>query len=332
MKKLIVLLCFFAGATCFISAGLYINKQNAGIIDSSQYNFNEETTVTVSPELLSSVNMSSYVSLPAAFSNVDVVENIADVAVTEDNVEEVMYDKLMSTASHLASIKGDDKMLIIDYTITKDNEVQEVESDYRLGYDNDSKLYDSEVYKQLTGAYVGDTVHIENVMFNHLEGVSVDIIITDILDMPYPVTDNYIANKTEYDSIYNMKTTLINSANGEVKQNARQETLDKLIDIMMEQTTFIKLPDSLIMKELEVLQKEDKNATYDEAKHSLQKIFFLSSVIKEYDIATKTDMEKRYEKLSESEKEGLSEYEIERKKYLLFEDDVITCIYKEIAI
>ena len=31
VKKIVVFLCFFAGATCFISAGLYINRQNAGL-------------------------------------------------------------------------------------------------------------------------------------------------------------------------------------------------------------------------------------------------------------------------------------------------------------
>lgn len=86
------------------------------------------------------------------------------------------------------------------------------------------------------------------------------------------------------------------------------------------------------MKELETLQKDDPNATYDEAKHSLYKIFFIASVIKNYDVATKTDMEKRYAKLDQSETEGLSEYEIERKKYLLFEEDVVTCIYKKVQI
>ena len=86
------------------------------------------------------------------------------------------------------------------------------------------------------------------------------------------------------------------------------------------------------MKELEVLQKENPDATYDEAKHSLYKIFFIASVIKNYDVATKTDMEKRYSKLDESETAGLSDYEVERKKYLLFEDDVVTCIYKKIQI
>ena len=66
--------------------------------------------------------------------------------------------------------------------------------------------------------------------------------------------------------------------------------------------------------------------------HHPYKIFFIATVIKDYDVATLTDIEKRYAKLDDSEKEGLSDYEIERKKYLLFEDDVVTCIYKKVQV
>ena len=161
---------------------------------------------------------------------------------------------------------------------------------------------------------------------------TVDITISDILNMPYPVTDDYIQNNTEYDSVHDMCSALKNDASGEAKEIAREHTINSLIDTMMEQTTFIQLPESLIQRELEVLQKDDPNATYEQAKHSLYKIFFIASVIKNDGVATKTDLEKRYEKLDKSEKEGLSKYEIERKKYLLFEEDVVTSIYKKVQI
>lgn len=328
MKKITVFLCFLAGAGCFISAGLYINKQNAGLVTEPVVN---EQKYNGSPVLLSEVNMNAYVSLPASFSTVDIEEDIEAAEITEDNVEDVMYEKLFSTAEHIATVsQNGSEMLIVDYTITKDSEVQEVNYDYKLGFDSNSKLYDTTVYNSLKNAVIGDTVHVEEVEFLDYDNVTVDIIITDILAMPYPVTDKYISSKTEYSSVYDMKTTLVNDASGEVKKNARQYTIDNLINIMMDQTTFIKLPESLIMKELEVLQKDDKDATYDDAKHSLYKIFFISSVIKEYDVASKTDIEKRFDKLDESTKDMLSEYETERMKYLLFEEDVVTCIYKKI--
>ena len=150
--------------------------------------------------------------------------------------------------------------------------------------------------------------------------------------MPCPVTDKYISENTEYKSVANMKSYLMNDSSGEAKQIARTHTINTLIDTMMSQTTFIKLPESLIMKELDALKKDNPDDTYEEAKHSLYKIFFIATVIKDYDIATLTDIEKRYAKLDDSEKEGLSDYEIERKKYLLFEDDVVTCIYKKVQV
>lgn len=109
--------------------------------------------------------------------------------------------------------------------------------------------------------------------------------------MPYPVTDNYIGENTEYQSLYDMRTELINDSSGEAKQLARTHTINTLIDTMMSQTTFIQLPESLIMKELDALKRDNPDATYEEAKHSLYKIFFIATVIKDYDVATLTDIE-----------------------------------------
>ena len=73
VKKIVVFLCFFAGATCFISAGLYINRQNAGLEPQKT----EETVSKVkSPELLSEIDMTSYVSLPESFSDIDITEDL----------------------------------------------------------------------------------------------------------------------------------------------------------------------------------------------------------------------------------------------------------------
>lgn len=328
MKKAIVFVCFFAGAACFISAGLYINKQDAGLGTYTE----EAVTKVKSPELLSQINMTQYVSLPASFSDIDITEDLDNITVTEDNVDNVMYDQLLKTATHLGAVMNDGETLIADYTITQNNEVKEVKTNQMIGYSSSSKLYGEDVFQALANAAVGQAVHMENVTFDGYENAIVDMTITNIYDMPYPVTDDYIAGNTEYDSVYNMRLSLINDSSGEAKELARAHTISSLIDTMMSQTTFIKLPESLIMKELEVLQKENPDTTYDEAKHSLYKIFFIASVIKNYDVATKTDMEKRFAKQDEKDTAGLSDYEKERMKYLLFEDDVVTCIYKKIQI
>lgn len=332
VKKIVVFLCFFAGATCFISAGLYINRQNAGLEPQKT----EETVSKVkSPELLSEIDMTSYVSLPESFSDIDITEDLDNIEVTDDNVQDVMYEQLDKTADRLGSVQSasrDNITLIVDYTVTQKGKVKEVKSNFKMAYSDNSKIYSDDVYTALNNAKKGDTVRVTDTNFNGVEDVSVDITISDILNMPYPVTDDYIQNNTEYDSVHDMCSALKNDASGEAKEIAREHTINSLIDTMMEQTTFIQLPESLIQRELEVLQKDDPNATYKQAKHSLYKIFFIASVIKNDGVATKTDLEKRYEKLNKSEKEGLSKYEIERKKYLLFEEDVVTSIYKKVQI
>ena len=45
-----------------------------------------------SPELLSDINMTQYVSLPASFSDIDIVEDLDNIEVTEDNVNDIIYD------------------------------------------------------------------------------------------------------------------------------------------------------------------------------------------------------------------------------------------------
>lgn len=329
MKKAVVFFCFLAGAICFISAGLYINKQQAGMTE--EY-VQDTVTKMASPELLSEINMPAYVSLPASFSDIDIQEGLDNIKVTESNVDDVMYDQLMSTANCLATIEKDDEMLIVDYTIIKGNDVKEAKSNVSMGYNSKSNLYDENVHKALKGAAIGNPIHLEGVSFNGYDDVTVDITITNIFDMPYPVTDKYISKNTEYKSVYDMRAALMNDSSGKAKEIARQHTINTLIDTMMKQTTFIKLPESLIMKELEVLQKENETATYDDAKDSLYKIFFITSVVNKYDIATKTDIENRYAKLEDAEKDSLSQYEIERKKCLLFEEDVVTYIYKKVQI
>lgn len=328
MKKAIVFLCFFGGAACFISAGLYINKNNAGMINTTQ----ESVQKVKSPELLSDINMTQYVSLPASFSDIDIVEDLDNIDVTEDNVNDIIYDKLLSTATHLSTASDDGILLMVDYTVTKNGAVVDTQTNFKLGYNQDSELYDEKFHDALKDVAIGTPVHIEDVFFNGNENATVDLTVTNIYNMPYPVTDSYIGENTEYQSLYDMRTELINDSSGEAKQLARTHTINTLIDTMMSQTTFIQLPESLIMKELDALKRDNPDATYEEAKHSLYKIFFIATVIKDYDVATLTDIEKRYAKLDDSEKEGLSDYEIERKKYLLFEDDVVTCIYKKVQV
>ena len=160
MKKAIVFLCFFGGAACFISAGLYINKNNAGIINTTQ----ESVQKVKSPELLSDINMTQYVSLPASFSDIDIVEDLDNIEVTEDNVNDIIYDKLLSTATHLSTASDDGILLMVDYTITKNGAVVDTQTNFKLGYNQDSELYDEKFHDALKDVAIGTPVHIEEVM------------------------------------------------------------------------------------------------------------------------------------------------------------------------
>lgn len=323
-----MLLCFFASAVCLISAGLYVNRQDAGLDD--EY-ITKEVSKTREPQLLSEIKMTSYVSLPPSFSDIEIVEDLDNIEVTEENVDDVMYEYLFRTASRANALDKDGKSAVVDYTITQENSVKEVKNNEIIGYDRNS-FYDNTVYKELKDKTAGDIIHLEGITFDGYENATLDLTVEYIYDMPYPATDSYVKKHTTYANVYDMRQALMNDASGEAKEVARAHTISSLIETMMSQTTFIKLPESLIMKELETLQKDTPEATYEEAKHSLYKIFFIAAVIDKYDVATMTDMEKRYEKLDESEKAGLDEYEVERKKYLLFEDDVVTCIYRTVVI
>ena len=197
VKKIVVFLCFFAGATCFISAGLYINRQNAGLEPQKT----EETVSKVkSPELLSEIDMTSYVSLPESFSDIDITEDLDNIEVTDDNVQDVMYEQLDKTADRLGSVQldsNDNITLIVDYTVTQKGKVKEVKSNFKMAYSDNSKIYNDDVYTALNNAKKGDTVRVTDTTFNGVEDASVDITISDILNMPYPVTDDYIQNNTE---------------------------------------------------------------------------------------------------------------------------------------
>lgn len=63
--------------------------------------------------------MTQYVSLPASFSDIDIVEDLDNIEVTEDNVNDIIYDKLLSTATHLSTASDDGILLMVDYTVTK---------------------------------------------------------------------------------------------------------------------------------------------------------------------------------------------------------------------
>ena len=326
MKKVIVFLCFGTAAACLLTAAFQINKTKTGM---DKY---VVTTNTVrNPELLSEINISSYVSLPASFEAVSIEEQADDMEINEENVDAIIFEQLLARAAKSEQVKNDE-LLIVNYSVTSDNELVERETDYKLGYGYNSEEMDSDVYNSLKEASIGVPLHLEDVDFAGYEDVTLDIEIKDIYDMPYPVTDNYVKNNTEYSSLSDMRTRMLQDASDTATSLARNETIGSLISRMMKQTTFLSAPDSLVLKELEVLQKEDERATYEDAQDSLDKIMFIAAVLSKYDIADQADIQERFDSLPEDDRNEMSEYEAERQKYLLFEDDVTNYIYKKIKI
>ena len=315
---------FFVAAVCLLDAGLYINRQQTGVQSSPTTQMTQKQ-----PELLSDINLSSYASLPAAFEAVTISEDADSAKITEDNVEELIYKQLFATASH-PDVIADGCSLKVDFSITQNGQISDRKTDYIVGYDQ--KNMSQNVYDALKGKKIGDTLRVEDAEFAGSGTGIVDISVRDIYGMPYPLTDKYISQNTEYASLSDMKTKLVQNAESTVRVQKRQQTLSGLIDEMMKQSTFVTAPDSLVIKELEVLKKDKPDATYSDAQHSFYKLAFIAAMLKKYDIADASEIERRYAALPEEKRSGFTQYEAEREKYLLFEDDVTNYIYRKVQI
>lgn len=291
-------------------------------------------TQSAAPEqaqtLLSQVPVKSYVSLPASFQAIRIQETVPTSDVTEDNVNDVMYDTLLDSAQSLDVVQ-DGCMVVMDFTITQGGTFMTRESDYRYGVSQ--KASGDTIFHALDGIPNGSTVRAENVDFDGYEDCTVDMTINHIYAMPYPVTDEYVRQNTQYGSIQEMRQALIANGKGQLKEQARQETLASLIDESMKQTTFVTPPKSLVMQELSVLQKTNPTATYTDAEQSTYRLLFIKAMIDKYSLATDDEMEARLEsEIDENTRNAMSDYEKEREKYLLFEDDVTNYIYKNVQI
>lgn len=323
-KKLLMLGMFFVAAVCLLSAGFYINREEAGMQDSQTTQIKKRE-----PELLSDIDLASYASLPAAFEAVTISETSENVKITQDNVEEVMYKQLFATASHPDTIEAGCSIKV-DFSLTQNGQISDRETGYIIGYDTNNMSQN--VYDALKDKGVGATIHVEDATFAGKGSGIVDISVSDIYGMPYPVTDKYVAQNTEYASVSDMEAKLIQNAESTVRQQTREQTLSGLIDAMMKQSTFVTAPDSLTIKELEVLKKDNPDATYSDAQHSFYRLAFIAAMLKKYDIADASEMERRYAALPQEKRDNYTQYEAEREKYLLFEDDVTNYIYRKVQI
>lgn len=85
--------------------------------------------------------------------------------------------------------------------------------------------------------------------------------------------------------------------------------MGELLDRVLEKTTFVSIPDSLIEEELKVLDKDGEKHTFKEAEQSLKKVFLIEAVNEKYKLVSAAEMEKRAKDVIESSNAEYSEYE-----------------------
>lgn len=108
--------------------------------------------------------------------------------------------------------------------------------------------------------------------------------------------------------------------------------MGELLDRVLEKTTFVSIPDSLIEEELKVLDKDGEKHTFKEAEQSLKKVFLIEAVNEKYKLVSAAEMEKRAKDVIDSSNAEYSEYEKQRLQYLECEEDVVNFLYKTIDI
>ena len=108
--------------------------------------------------------------------------------------------------------------------------------------------------------------------------------------------------------------------------------MGELLDRVLEKTTFVSIPDSLIEEELKVFDKDGEKHTFNEAEQSLKKVFLIEAVNEKYKLVSAAEMEKRAKDVIDSSNAEYSEYEKQRLQYLECEEDVVNFLYKTIDI
>lgn len=318
MKKILTGVCFILGISC-IAAALYTSKT-------------EDTTVTakeyVKPTLLSQIDVDDYVVLPV-LEGVTVSQNQTEQE-DYDNLEKKLILEIISSAPDLECIekKG---TIIADYTVSNNGNIKEFK-DSILGIGTNQ--IPEKLEKALLGAKKGISINVEGLSgFYEDKNVDVYMTVKSIHDIEYPIPDSYMKSHTEYGSISEMVRATVNKKENEKIESSRQDTLEQLLDIVLEKTSFTELPESLVEEESLVLEKEgQEDITYQSAEKSLRKLLLLKSLIEKNSIISVNEMETRLQEYEESEQIKLSEYEREREMLLLAEKDVVNYLYKQVEI
>ena len=292
---------------------------------------NMDTNISIPKdvETMDEISYEEYVSLPV----LDSLEITESQKTAEQADENTVLGILLEDAITLDSAE-DECTVMADMTLLKnENEIKKKE-DVPIGLsDTGDTGIPEELLSALSDCKKGDILIVGPLEeYEGTKYVDVKINVKEIYQIPYPVTDEYMTEHTEYKSFQEMINRINTDRQSEVREKIRAKTLSKLLDEAISRTTFLDFPSSLCKKEYEILLEEDSGATYSDAKESLKKIFFLASMIKKYNLATEEEINSKVSEYCEINNVNLSGYERERVSYMLFEDRVTNLLYKKAEI
>lgn len=316
---------FFAGLFLLLGVGCL------GVAGFSAYQdrvISPQMSSTSSPVLFSQVSdISSYVSLP-------VLEGMQVEEVVEeknyDDTEKEIVDTLLKNAGELKKV-SEECTVSMDFTISQKGKFVERKKNYLVGIGN--RTLDPDIEEKLIGMKPGDSADLGKVEeFLKYKNKEVYVKVNAVYNIEYPITDDYMQKNTEYSSLDDMVRGTINKDKQQNRTQRREKTMGELLDRVLEKTTFVSIPDSLIEEELKVLDKDGEKHTFKEAEQSLKKVFLIEAVNEKYKLVSAAEMEKRAKDVIESSNAEYSEYEKQRLQYLECEEDVVNFLYKTIDI
>lgn len=316
---------FFAGLFLLLGVGCL------GVAGFSAYQdrvISPQVSSSSSPVLFSQVSdISSYVSLP-------VLEGMQVEEVVEeknyDDTEKEIVDTLLKNAGELKKV-SEECTVSMDFTISQKGKFVERKKNYLVGIGN--RTLDPDIEEKLIGMKPGDSADLGKVEeFLKYKNKEVYVKVNAVYNIEYPITDDYMQKNTEYSSLDDMVRGTINKDKQQNRTQRREKTMGELLDRVLEKTTFVSIPDSLIEEELKVLDKDGEKHTFKEAEQSLKKVFLIEAVNEKYKLVSAAEMEKRAKDVIESSNAEYSEYEKQRLQYLECEEDVVNFLYKTIDI
>ena len=240
------------------------------------------------------------------------------------------YVSLLKNAGELKKV-SEECTVSMDFTISQKGKFVERKKNYLVGIGN--RTLDPDIEEKLIGMKPGDSADLGKVEeFLKYKNKEVYVKVNAVYNIEYPITDDYMQKNTEYSSLDDMVRGTINKDKQQNRTQRREKTMGELLDRVLEKTTFVSIPDSLIEEELKVLDKDGEKHTFKEAEQSLKKVFLIEAVNEKYKLVSAAEMEKRAKDVIDSSNAEYSEYEKQRLQYLECEEDVVNFLYKTIDI